>query len=48
MGLENLLWDPTAAGNGGEECRAEIRLMRLIHEYISNLHLIGGGGGGGG
>lgn len=44
MGLENLLWEPTAAGKGGEECRAEIRLMRLIHEYISVLHLNREGG----
>lgn len=39
IGLKNLLWEPTAAGNGGEEWRAETRLMRLIHEFISTLDL---------
>lgn len=43
MGLQNLLWEPTAAGNGGDEWRAETRLMRLIHECISSLDLRGTG-----
>lgn len=39
IGLRNFLWEPTAAGNGGDEWRAETKLMRLIHEFISALDL---------
>lgn len=41
IGLKNLLWEPTAAGNGGDDRRAETKLIRLIHEFISTFDLRG-------
>lgn len=35
IGLTNLRWEPTAAGNGGAECVAAAKLMRAIQEAIS-------------